>query len=82
MADVLLPAPAWYERSGHYCTVEGERRRLNVIVPPKGEVRGLSTILDDLAKDLGISIERPAVPPCEAVFASRVAPSAAQMVLK
>jgi formate dehydrogenase major subunit len=82
MADVLLPAPAWYERSGHYCTIEGERRRLNVIVPPKGEVRGLSTVLDDLAKDLGISIERPAVPPCEAVFASRVAPSAAQMVLK
>ena len=34
MADVLLPMPAWYEK-GHFCTLEGERRRMNMIVPPK-----------------------------------------------
>jgi formate dehydrogenase major subunit len=41
LADVILPAPAWYERSGHFCTIEGETRRLNVIVPPPAEMRPL-----------------------------------------
>ncbi len=37
LADVLLPAPAWFERSGHFCTIEGERRKLNVVVPRRGK---------------------------------------------
>ena len=41
LADIILPAPAWYERSGHYCTIEGERRKLNTIVPPKEDVKTL-----------------------------------------
>ena len=81
LADVLLPAPAWYERSGHYCTIEGERRRLNVVVPPKGEVRGLASILKDLAAGLGVQPGRPEGSPCENVYASEKPPTEARMVL-
>ena len=81
LADVLLPAPAWFERSGHYCTIEGERRRLNVVVPPKGEVRGLASILKDLSVDLGVEPGRPEESPCENVYASEKPPTEAQMVL-
>lgn len=80
LADVLLPAPAWFERSGHYCTIEGERRRLNVVVPPKGEVRGLASILKDLSKDLGVAPGKPKESPCGNLFASEKSPADARMV--
>ncbi|HAK40197.1 MAG TPA: ferredoxin [Synergistaceae bacterium] len=79
-ADVLLPAPAWFERSGHYCTIEGERRRLNVVVPPKGEIRGLASILKDLSAGLGVEPEKPKESPCGNLFASEKPPAAARMV--
>lgn len=79
LADVLLPAPAWFERSGHFCTIEGERRRLNVIVPPKADLKGLSTVLEGIAKDLGLTLERPGSAPCEQFFVSSVAPELAKM---
>ncbi|MEA3508760.1 MAG: molybdopterin-dependent oxidoreductase, partial [Synergistota bacterium] len=80
MADVLLPAPAWFERSGHFCTIEGERRKLNVIVPPQGQVRGLASVLQDLSKDLGVKPGAPETPPCEQLFAGETLPEKARMV--
>ena len=79
LADVLLPAPAWFERSGHFCTIEGERRRLNVIVPPKADLKGLSSVMDGIAKDLGLTVGRPETAPCEEFFVSSVAPELAKM---
>ncbi len=79
LADVLLPAPAWFERSGHFCTIEGERRRLNVIVPPQASLKGLSTVFEGIAKDLGITVGRPETAPCEKFFVSSVSPELAKM---
>ncbi len=80
MADVLLPAPAWYERSGHFCTIEGERRRLNVIVPPKGEVRSLASVLGELAQNLDVTLGKPEAAPCEQIYESQIDPKKAKMV--
>jgi formate dehydrogenase major subunit len=79
LADVLLPAPAWFERSGHFCTIEGERRRLNVIVPPQANLKGLSSVFETIAKDLGIRVERPETAPCAEFFVSKVSPELAKM---
>jgi formate dehydrogenase major subunit len=79
LADVLLPTPAWFERSGHFCTIEGERRRLNVIVPPQAELKGLSSILEGIARDLGLTVGRPESAPCEQFFVSSVSPELAKM---
>ncbi len=81
MADILLPAPAWYERSGHYCTLEGERRRMNLIVPPKSELRGLSAILHEMAAKAGVPFETGnSAVPCENVFKSTLPPEQARIV--
>ena len=79
LADVLLPAPAWFERSGHFCTIEGERRRLNVIVPPVAALKGLSSVFEGIARDIGISVGRPETAPCEEFFVSSVSPELAKM---
>jgi len=79
LADVLLPAPAWFERSGHFCTIEGERRRLNVIVPPQASLKGLSSVFETIAKDLGVRVGRPETAPCEEFFVSKVTPELAKM---
>jgi formate dehydrogenase major subunit len=80
MADILLPAPAWYERSGHYCTLEGERRRMNLIVSPKAELRGLSVILHDIAAGAGVPFETGnSAVPCENVFKSTLPPEQARI---
>jgi len=79
LADVLLPAPAWFERSGHFCTIEGERRRLNVIVPPMAALKGLSSVFEGIARDIGISVGRPETAPCEEFFVSSVSPELAKM---
>ncbi|MBL3593255.1 MAG: molybdopterin-dependent oxidoreductase [Synergistaceae bacterium] len=80
LADVLLPAPAWFERSGHFCTIEGERRRLNVIVPPAAELRGLSAVLEGMAQRLGVKLGRPETAPCVNAFKSEKDPASARMV--
>jgi len=80
LADILLPAPAWYERSGHFCTIEGERRKLNTIVPPKGEIKSLHYVMDEFAKKLGVKLERPEVSPCEEIFKSQLRASEARIV--
>lgn len=81
MADVLLPTPAWYEKSGHFCTIEGERRSLRVIVPPKLELRGLSDVLSNLSGKMNISINSSDVRPCENIFQSKVSPDKATMAV-
>ena len=63
-----------------YCTIEGERRRLNVVVPPKGEIRGLSSILKDLSAGLGVEPGKPKESPCGNLFASEKPPADARMV--
>ena len=80
MADVLLPAPAWFERSGHYCTMEGERRRMNMVVPPKGDLKGLSVIMSDLAGKLGLTLQPASSAPCENVYEAKAPSSAAKTV--
>lgn len=80
MADVLLPAPAWFERSGHYCTLEGERRRMNMIVPPKGNLKGLSVIMNELAGKLGRELQPASAAPCENVYEAKAPSSAAAVV--
>lgn len=80
LADVLLPAAAWFERSGHFCTIEGERRRLNVIVPPREGLKGLSSVLEAIAKKANVTMGRPETAPCEDLFTSKVAPEQARMV--
>jgi formate dehydrogenase major subunit len=79
LADVLLPAPAWYERSGHFCTIEGERRRLNVIVPPKADFKGLGSIFEEIARRLGKTLVRPETAPCEKLFVGGSDPNGAVM---
>jgi len=81
MADVLLPAPAWFERSGHYCTLEGERRRMNLVTAPAGNTRGLSVILKELAGRLGYEMQRSSAAPCENVYEAKAAPEAAKTVV-
>ena len=80
MADVLLPAPAWYERSGHYCTLEGERRRMNMIVPPKGNLKGLSVVLKELAGKMGLELGTASTAPCENVYLAKVSADKARTV--
>jgi len=81
MADVLLPAPAWFERSGHYCTLEGERRRMNLVTAPAGNTRGLSVILKELAERLGCEMQRSSAAPCENVYEAKAAPETAKTVV-
>lgn len=78
MADILLPAPAWYERSGHFCTLEGERRKVNVIVPPKTELKGLSEIFGTITEKMGLPMNSSDVRPCENIYTSKVSPDKAR----
>jgi formate dehydrogenase major subunit len=80
MADILLPAPAWFERSGHYCTLEGERRRMNLVTPPKGNLKGLSVIMKELAGKLGYELQSASAAPCENVYEAKAAPETARTV--
>ncbi len=80
MADVLLPVPAWFERSGHYCTLEGDRRKMNVVVPPQGNLKGLGVIMKELAAKLGRTLQEASTAPCENVYVAKAAPDKAQIV--
>lgn len=81
MADVLLPVPAWYEKSGHFCTLEGERRKLNVIIPPEGNLKGLSEMLFTMAEKMDIAVNRSGIRPCENIFDAKVSPEKARMAV-
>jgi len=52
-ADVVLPAPVWYERTGHMTNVEGEVKALNQVLPMPEGVRDDADVLAALADLLG-----------------------------
>jgi formate dehydrogenase major subunit len=80
LADVLLPAPAWFERSGHLCTLEGERRRLEKIIDPIAGLKGFGEILQTICDKLGVKMGAPSTAPCENVFLSKISPDLAKQV--
>ncbi|EFC92046.1 ferredoxin [Dethiosulfovibrio peptidovorans DSM 11002] len=81
MADVILPAQAWFEVGGHYCSLEGENRKAEVIVKPDDERLGVDEVVSGLADRLGVTLDRScSVGPCESVFLSEVAPDRAKTV--
>jgi formate dehydrogenase major subunit len=80
LADVLLPAPAWFERSGHLCTLEGERRRLEKILDPIAGLKGFGEILQTICDKLGVTMGAPSTAPCENVFSSKISPDLAKQV--
>jgi formate dehydrogenase major subunit len=80
LADVLLPAPAWFEHSGHLCTLEGERRRVAKILDPIHGLKGLGEILQTICDKLGVTMGAPTTAPCENVFRSKISPDLAKQV--
>jgi formate dehydrogenase major subunit len=80
LADVLLPAPAWYERSGHLCTLEGERRKLAKILDPIAGLKGFGEVLQTICDKLGVKMGTPSTAPCENVFNSKISPDLAKQV--
>jgi formate dehydrogenase major subunit len=80
LGDVLLPAPAWFERSGHLCTLEGERRQLSKILDPISGLKGFGEILQALCERVGVKMGTPSTAPCENVFASKISPDLAKQV--
>ena len=80
LADVLLPAPAWFERSGHLCTLEGERRPLAKIIDPIAGLKSFGEILQTICDKLGVKMDAPSTAPCENVFDSKISPDLAKQV--
>ena len=80
LADVLLPAPAWFERSGHLCSLEGERRQLAKILDPIAGLKGFGEILQTICDKLGVRMGTPSTAPCDNVFSSRISPDLAKQV--
>ena len=80
LADVILPAPAWFERSGHLCTLDGERRKVSKILDPILGLKGFGEILQALCDRLNIKMAVPSTAPCENVFVSKVSPDLAKQV--
>ncbi|MCJ7551761.1 MAG: molybdopterin-dependent oxidoreductase, partial [Anaerolineae bacterium] len=44
-ANVVLPAPVWYERAGHVTNVEGDVRAVNQVLPMPDGVRDDAVVL-------------------------------------
>jgi formate dehydrogenase major subunit len=80
LADVILPAPAWFERSGHLCTLEGERRRVSKIIDPIPGLKGFGEVFQTICGHLGLTMKAPSTVPCENVFKSRITPDLARPV--
>ncbi len=47
-ADVVLPAPVWYERAGHVTNIEGDVRTVNQVLPMPEGVRDDAVVLTAL----------------------------------
>ncbi|MDR1379391.1 MAG: molybdopterin-dependent oxidoreductase [Synergistaceae bacterium] len=78
LADVILPAPAWFERSGHLCTLEGERRRVSKIIDPIPGLKGFGEVLQIICGRLGLTMKAPSTVPRENTFQSRATPDPTQ----
>jgi len=48
-ADVVLPTPLWYERTGHVTTLDGVVKPLQAVLPAPADVRDESVVLAQLA---------------------------------
>lgn len=53
-ADLVLPAAAFAESSGHFINAEGRIRGFSAVIRPQGEARPHWRIIADLAKKMGI----------------------------
>jgi NADH-quinone oxidoreductase subunit G len=51
-ADVVLPAPLWYERTGHITNLEGKILPLQAVLPMEDGVRDEAVVLSQLAEML------------------------------
>ncbi|MFP4343900.1 MAG: molybdopterin-dependent oxidoreductase [Anaerolineales bacterium] len=49
-ADVVLPAPLWYERSGHITNLEGQVKALTPVLEMPEDVRDETSVLETLAE--------------------------------
>jgi formate dehydrogenase major subunit len=49
-ADVVLPVPLWYERTGHITNLEGKVMPLQAVLPMPDGVRDDAEVLDNLAE--------------------------------
>jgi formate dehydrogenase major subunit len=76
---VLLPAHAWFERGGHICTVEGDRRQSAKILDPIAGLKGLDEVLKTICDKLGVKMGAPTAPCCE-ICSSKVSPDLAKQV--
>jgi len=47
-ADVVLPTPLWYERTGHVTTLDGVVKPLQAVLPAPADVRDESVVLAQL----------------------------------
>jgi len=56
MADVILPAYAWMEESGHYLNLEGRLQKAEPSLNPPKNARSNEAILRDLAEILQVSV--------------------------
>ncbi|GHS86696.1 4Fe-4S ferredoxin [Synergistales bacterium] len=80
MADVILPAPAWFERSGHLCTLEGERLQVAKILSPIPGLKGFGEVMQNLCDKMGVKMSAPSTAPCENMFTSKLSPDQAKSV--
>ncbi|MPN57841.1 hypothetical protein SDC9_205537 [bioreactor metagenome] len=53
---------------------------MNMVVPPKEGLRGLSKVFQDLASKMGVSLSTSSASPCENAFKSKISPDKAQVV--
>lgn len=52
-ADVVLPTPLWFERSGHITNLDGTVKPLNVVLPAPSSVREETVVFEQLLTLLG-----------------------------
>jgi formate dehydrogenase major subunit len=80
LADVILPAPAWFERGGNLRTLEGERRRVEKILDPSPDLKGFDEIFETLCGKLGIQMIPPSAALDDNMFHSKISPGLAKQV--
>lgn len=52
-ADVLLPTPLWFERTGHITNLDGTVKPLNVVLPAPSGIRDETAVFEQLLTLLG-----------------------------
>ena len=57
-ADVVLPVEGFGEAEGTVTNLEGRVQKVNRIVPGPGQSRAAWSVLDDLSRRMGVSLEQ------------------------